>query len=340
MRTGALLRIWAAPWFVIGLMLAGCGAETAPATPSTKRLSLAVIPKGTVHEFWKDVEAGVLEAAKELDVDVHWEGPTNETEHDRQRTIVDNMVSLGVDGIALAPTDEKALVRPVRAASRRGIPVVIFDSELDAKQGEDYISFVASDNEGGGRLAGRHMIDLLGPEGGKVVLVRFTEGSGSTLRREQGFLDAVAEAKQVEVADQQFTDGTTAGALTTATNMLTRQIVAGKLQVDGIFAPNLANTLGARRAIDRLKKQGVEVAVHLIGFDASEQLIAGLESGDIDALVVQDPRRMGYAAVATLVKALGGQKVPPRVNTKVELITRQRLQEPAIRTLLGLSPTQ
>jgi ribose transport system substrate-binding protein len=339
MSTSALLRTFAALWFATSLTLAGCGSKTAPSS-SAKRLNLAVIPKGTVHEFWKDVEAGVLQAAEELDVDVRWEGPTNETEHDRQRTIVDNMVSLGVDGIALAPTDEKALVRPVKAASRRGIPVVIFDSELDAKQGEDFISFVASDNKEGGRMAGRHMIDLLGPEGGKVVLVRFTEGSGSTLRREQGFLDAVAKADNVEVVDQQFTDGTTAGALTTATNMMTRQVVDGELKVDGIFAPNLANTLGARRAIDRLKKQGIQVAVRLIGFDASEQLIAGLESGDIDALVVQDPRRMGYAAVETLVKSLAGEAVPPRVNTNVELITRERLTDPAVRTLLGLSPAE
>ena len=112
MLTSALLRTFAALWFATSLTLAGCGSKTAPSS-SAKRLNLAVIPKGTVHEFWKDVEAGVLQAAEELDVDVRWEGPTNETEHDRQRTIVDNMVSLGVDGIALAPTDEKALVRPV-----------------------------------------------------------------------------------------------------------------------------------------------------------------------------------------------------------------------------------
>jgi ribose transport system substrate-binding protein len=277
----------------------------------------------------------VRKAAAELDVDIRWEGPTNETEHDRQRSIVDNMVGLGVDGIALAPTDETALVRPVRSAMQRGIPVVIYDSNLNAQQGTDFVSFVATDNEKGGRLAGEHLVERLGDGAGRVVVLRYTEGSGSTLRRERGFLDVMQRAKNIKVLDHQFSDGSTAGALSTATNMLSQFISDNTLQIDGIFASNLATTLGMQRALDRLRKQGVQVRVNFIGFDASQKLIEGVEQGEIEALVVQNPRHMGYLAIETLVKHIRGQPVAPYIDTGVELVTKDRLTEPAIRALLG-----
>lgn len=328
---------------ILPVVLVGCSAsqDARPGrgpsgSPKERKLTLAVIPKGTVHEFWKTVEQGVRQAASELEIDVKWEGPTNETEHDRQRSIVDNMVSLDVDGIALAPTDEKALVRPVKAATAQGIPVLIYDSELSAEQGKDYVSFVASDNEKGGRMAGEHMIQLLGSGGGRVIVLRYTEGSGSTLRREKGFLDTVQNAANIQVVDQQYTDGSTAGAQTTATNMLNRLVADGQLQLDGIFASNLATSLGMQSALDRLIKQGTKVSVKFIGFDASDKLLRGLEDGRLDALVVQNPRRMGYLAVETLVRHIRGESIQPYIDTGLELVTRDNLREPETRALLGL----
>ena len=321
--------------------MAGCGERgSTPSAESTGdgasggyRYTLAVIPKGTMHEFWKTVEIGARQAGKDLNVEIKWDGPTAETEHDRQQAILDAMVNTGVNGVAIAPTDQQALKRPVERVIDRGIPVVVFDSNLNTDR---YVSFVATDNKKGGTLAGRKLVELMGAAGGKVILLRYTEGSGSTLNREQGFLEAVTKQGGIEVVDKQFTDGSTAGALTVATNMLSRLVENNELPVEGIFASNLPTSLGMLDALDRLRKQGVKVHAKFVGFDSSKKLVNGLKAGQIDALVVQNPKRMGYLAVQTLVDHLEGKPVEKFVDTGVEVVTKSRLSEPAIRDLVGL----
>jgi len=124
--------------------------------------TLAVIPKGTTHEFWKSVHAGAVKAARELGCEIIWKGPLKEDDRDEQIKIVEDMTSRGVSGIVLAPLDDTALRMPVNAATDKGVPVVIIDSGL---QSEDYVSFVATDNRNGGKTAGERMAELLGGKG-------------------------------------------------------------------------------------------------------------------------------------------------------------------------------
>src|SRR5437867_2937577 len=179
----------------------GCGGgEKAPAdlkstAAATSGFTIAVIPKGTTHVFWQSIRAGAEQAGKELGATIIWRGPLREDDRDSQVSEVEGFVSRGVAGIVLAPLDEAALAQPVAEAKRRGIPVVVIDSGL---KGSDYISFVATDNRKGGRLAGDHLAGVL-HDAGRVVLLRYAEGSESTLQREAGFLEAVAARKGIEV---------------------------------------------------------------------------------------------------------------------------------------------
>jgi ribose transport system substrate-binding protein len=145
-------------------------------------LRIAVIPKGTTHVFWKSVEAGSRAAAKDLNVEIVWKGPLKENDRAQQISIVEQFVNESVSGIVLAPLDHTALARPVAAAGRKSIPVVIFDSSLNGVAGKDFVSFVATDNKKGGTLAGEHLVRLLGGKG-KVVLLRYVVGSASTSER-------------------------------------------------------------------------------------------------------------------------------------------------------------
>jgi ribose transport system substrate-binding protein len=156
------------------------------------------------------------------------------------------------------------------------------------------------------------------------------------LRREKGFKAAIEAAPNVELVAEQFTDGSTAGALNTAVNMLTRFVEDNELKIDGIFASNLPTSLGMQKALNRLRKQGVKVHARFVGFDSSEELVRGLEAGEIDALVVQNPVKIGYMGVKTMVEHLQGKEVPKYIDTGVELVTKERLKEPAIRALVGL----
>jgi len=294
-----------------------------------EQLTIAVIPKGTTHEFWKSIHAGAVKAAKELGVEIIWKGPLKEDDRDEQIKVVEDMTNRGVSGIVLAPLDDTALRLPVEEATRKDIPVVIIDSGL---QSEDYVSFVATDNYNGGKLAGEHMAELLGGEG-KVIMLRYAEGSASTMQREQGFVDGIAAAEGIElVSSNQYGGATTESAYKASENLLAPlKSDDGSLTVDGIFCPNESTTFGMLRALQDGRLAG---KVKFIGFDSSEKLVAALQSGELNALVLQDPMNMGYLGVKTMVQHLKGEDVEGRISTGENLVTPNNMDEPDMQSLL------
>ena len=325
MRTVRTVRnVPVATFLLVSGLIAACGSPAAPT-----RTTIAVIPKGTSHVFWQSVHAGARRAATELDVDIVWRGPLREDDRDSQVTEVENAVARRVNGIALAPLDEAALVAPVTSATRAGVPVVIFDSGL---KGGDIVSFVATDNDKGGELAGEHLARVLGGKG-KVILMRYAEGHDSTRRREDGFLRALAPHHGIEIlSSNQFVGADVEGAYKRAEALLTRYKSAdGTLGVDGVFAPNESSAFAVMRV---LQDSGWAGKVKFIGFDASDGLLAGLRGGAIEALIVQDPVRMGYLSVVSMVKHLRGEKVESRIDTGVHLVTRDALERPDIKQLV------
>ena len=312
---------------VLTVLLAACGGAP-PERGSDTDIVIAVIPKGTTHSFWKAIHAGAEKASQELGVEVIWKGPAREDDRDAQVAEVENFVSRGVSGIVLAPTDDKALRLPVTDAMRAGIPVVIIDSGLDSK---DYVSFVATDNYKGGRLAGERMVEKLQGKG-RVILLRYMEGSASTMERERGFLDVMTEIPGIEVvSSNQYAGATAETAYQASENLLARFKSEEGLGVDGIYCPNESSSFGMLRA---LQDSGLAGKVVLIGFDASEQMVRALENGEFDALVLQDPVNMAYLGVKTMVSHLRGDTVPARIDTGVTLVTRDNMNDPRNAELL------
>jgi ribose transport system substrate-binding protein len=307
------------------LLVAGCGGGNT----ADDRLSIAVIPKGTSHIFWQSIHAGAARAARELDVDIIWRGPLREDDRSAQIAEVEGFISRGVSGIVLAPLDDTALVGPVADATRRNIPVVVIDSGL---KGTDHISFVATDNRASGRLAGDGLKTML-PAGGKVVLLRYQEGSDSTTEREEGFLESVRAASNVQIlSDNQYGGTDVETAYRRSETLLSRfKTPDGQLDVQGIFTPNESTTLAMLRV---LQDNGWAGKVTFIGFDASDTLVKGLEAGHLQGLVLQDPVKMGYLGVQTMVSHLRGQPVERRIDTGVRLVTQAEMNEPAARELL------
>ena len=319
------------------LALVGCSGSapttttnSSSGTPAaTGKLIIPVIPKGTTHEFWKSIHAGAEMAKSELkDVEIVWRGPLKEDDRDGQIAVVEDFITQKVSGIVLAPLDDVALKAPVAAAKKAGIPVVIIDSGL---QGDDYASFVATDNEKGGFMAGEQMVRLLNGKG-KVVMLRYQEGSASTQLREKGFLDAISKAKGIEVVSSNQYGGATAGSAQTASeNLLTPFKVDGKLSIDGIFTPNESTTFGMLRCLEDAKLIGVK----FVGFDASPNLVEALKGGQIDGLIVQNPVKMGYLGVKTIVAHLRGEKIETKIDTGVQLVTKKNMETPEISNLLN-----
>lgn len=296
-----------------------------------KPFTIAVIPKGTTHEFWKAVHAGAIKAQRELaeknvKTELIWKGPLREDDRDQQIQVVENFMVRRVDGLVLAPLDSKALVAPVTAASRAKIPVVIFDSDL---QWDQHVSFVATDNYKGGVMAADHLAKLLNGKG-KVILLRLQVGSASTEARESGFLDTIKKKHpDIEIiSSDQYGGPTRETAYQAAQNLLNRY---GR-EVNGIFCPNETTTIGMTKALRDIGKAGG--VVKMVGFDSGTQSVLDLKRGDLQGLVVQNPMLMGYLGVMTLVKHLQGEKVEKRIDTGVVLATPENMEQPEIKNLL------
>jgi ribose transport system substrate-binding protein len=308
-------------------MAAGCSSKGGG---GTKAFTIGVIPKGTTHEFWKAIHAGAVKAERELNaggtrVTITWKGPLREDDREQQVQVVEGFVSQNVSGIVIAPLDERALVRPVEEANRAGIPTVVIDSGLGT---DEIVSFVATDNTKGGELAADRMGELLKGKG-KVLLLRYQEGSASTTAREAGFM-ARLKAKYPEIvliSSDQYAGPTRDTAKRASENLLNRY--AADLQ--GVFCVNESSTHGMLLALQDIGKAG---QVAFIGFDASQTFVDALKNGQLQGLVVQNPLNMGYLGVMKMVAHLQGQTVERRIDTGVWMITKDNLEQPQSADLL------
>jgi ribose transport system substrate-binding protein len=288
---------------------------------------IAVIPKGTTHEYWKSVQAGAQKAGQEFNADIIWKGPVEEDDRASQIEVVNEFVADKVAGIVLAPLDENALVKPVRNAARENVPVVIIDSALKGEPGKDFVSFISTDNHKGGELGGEELARLLDNKG-KVVLLRYAPGSASTEEREAGFLDAIKKHPEIQlISSDRYAHATVDTAKTEALNM-----VDTLKQADGIFCPNESSTAGVLLALQQL---GLAGKIKFVGFDQTPSLVKSLKDGQLNALVVQDPFKMGYTGVKVMMQHLKGEKVEARIDTGVQIITPQNVGSPAIQDLLS-----
>lgn len=316
-----LLRLRIAALFV-AVAVAACGGGS-PAAGSAKVLRIAVVPKGTAHDFWQSVHAGALTAARRLGVAIDWVGPQPEGDREAQIRLVETSVTRAVDGLLLAPVDRVALAPAVAEAKRGGVPTVVFDSGLD---GDAHVGFVATDNRRGGEQAGETLGGLLDGRG-KVIVLRYQEGSASTAAREDGCL-AVLRARHpgIEiVSDNQYAPNLDKARAVAEALLLRHRDVAG------VFCPNESTTHGMLLA---LEAAGVAGKVKCVGFDSSPPLLDGLAKGHLHALVVQDPVAMGARGVELLVAHLRGEAVPAVEHTALVVATPHNREEPAVRALL------
>jgi ribose transport system substrate-binding protein len=329
------------------LLSGGCSN----ARPAAK-YRIAVIPKGLTHDFWKSIHRGAVRAAADLAagglaVEVLWDGPAKESDAREQIGLIEQKAGMGIHGLVLAPQHSKQMVPAVEDVVRSGIPVVIIDSNLDAdaleRNPDLIVKYIATDNYHGGQLAARHLLDLLAKDGKKsprIVLLRYQPGSESTEQREQGFLDevnaAIEREKKAGRPAPEWLDKDTYARATVETAekeagaLLTR--LQGK-EPDGIFTVNESSTAGMLNA---LRSLGLNRRARFVGFDSSEPLLQALREQDVDGLIVQDPYRMGYLGVWTMVQHLEGRDVSAggkNLSTGEHVLTRANMDSDEMKGL-------
>ncbi len=310
---------------LLSCIFTGCG-DASGGKPDSNTLTIAVVPKGTSHEFWKSVHFGAEKAAKECgNVEIIWKGPVVESDTGSQIQVVKEMISKGVDGIALAPNQKGGLVDAVTESIEAEIPVVIFDSGLD--EGPEIVSYVATDNFKGGQMAAEEMAKAIG-EKGNVILLRYLAGSESTEQREEGFLEALKKYPDIKVvsSDQRGGDNTTS-----AKEKVDQLLQLHGKDLAGIFAvcePNANGTL------ESLRNAGLVGKVKFIAFDPSDALIEGLEDGSCSGIVLQDPVEMGYRSVLTIVDSIKGKNAEAFISTGEYCATPENMGEDRMKELL------
>ena len=285
--------------------------------------SIAVVPKGLGHQFWMTVKQGADAAGEDFKAEIRWNGPAKETEVAKQISIIQDMLNSNVDAVVMAACNEDALVETIKSAMDRGIPVVTIDSGVKS---DLPVSFVATDNVEAAKIAARTLVGLIGGSG-EVGLLPFVAGAATSEMREQGFKEGLKDFPDVELVATIHTNSDTARALAATEDMMT-----ANPNLKGIFAANEAAAIGAVQALETAGKAGM---IKLVAFDASPEQVAALKRGSMQALIVQDPFRMGYDGVKAAIDHIEGRPVEKRIDTGVTVVTLDNLDTPEVQKLIN-----
>ena len=269
------------------------------------------------------MKAGAEKAGQEVDASILWQGPPKETEIAQQISIVQDMITRRVSALVLAACDENALVSVVAQAVNAGIPVIMIDSGVKSDLPK---SLVATDNVEGARMAARQMAELLDHKG-EVGLLPFVSGAATSELREQGFKEGLREFPEMPLVVTNYSQSDVGTGMNVTSDMITAHPALA-----GIFAANEPGAIGAAQALRAAGKVG---QVKLIGFDATGEQLRALREGVIQALIVQNPFKMGYEAVKAAVAVLDGEEVPPLIDTGVTVVTLENIDTEEVQALLN-----
>ena len=310
MRRNRLLAL------ALGLVLAltclsACGTEQ----EAGQRHRVALVAKSTQTEFWLSVFAGAQAAAAEYNMELTTMGPETEEDYETQNRMIAEVVESGAEALVFSAIDFTRNAAAVDAAGQAGVKVVSIDSGVDSDQVGTYIG---TDNYAAGRMAAQAALE--GVEGELVVgLVNYDESTANGQERERGVRDALAESGRARVAASVTT-------LVEADRPRadTADLLRNNPEVNVLIAFNEPTSVGAARAVEEL---GLEEAVFLVGFDSNVATVDGLQTGSVDALIVQNPYAMGYLGVESAYKLLSGQggELAPTVDTSTQIVSRGNL---------------
>ncbi|MCP2240325.1 ABC transporter substrate-binding protein [Thermoanaerobacterium thermosaccharolyticum] len=327
----------AVSFMLIVALLAGCGtnnqskssnksnsnSSSTSTNNNNKQKTIEVIVKSTMFEYWQAVKLGAEDAGKKYGVNIVFQGPATETDIAGQINLVEDAINKKVDGIVLAASDPNSLAPYVDKAVDAGIPVVGIDSAVNSQK---LSSFVATNNEAAAALDADELAKLIGGKG-KVAIVNFVAGAGTAIAREKGFKDEIAKKyPNIQIVATQYSDGDQAKALS-----ITEDLMTAHPDLAGIFGANEGSAVGVARAVEQ---KGMSGKIKVVGFDSSDNEINAIKNGSMQALVVQNPYKMGYLGVETVLKVLNGETVDKQIDTGATLVTKDNMNDPDIQKLL------
>ncbi len=309
------------------LSLAACGSSSsssgsgATSTVSGAKYTLAVVPKSVGLFYWGTVHAGASAAAKALHVNIVWKGTETETDVAGQVNILQDFITKHVNGIAFAASDAHGLVSTAQSATKAGIPVVNIDSGLSPQTPP----LVATDNVAAAAKAADILAQQIGGSG-DVALLPFVPSAATSIQRQQGFEQELKKYPNIHLVAVQYSQSDISTALSEMQNILTAHP-----NLKGVFAANEPGVIGTVHA---LIARGLAGKVKVIGFDNAPDEVSALSGGQVSALIVQNPFRIGYLGVQEALDLIQHKTVPHSVDTGSTVVTKANMNEPAVHKLL------
>ena len=302
-------------------------AQTAP-----QDITITLVPGLTTDAFYITMNRGAQAAAEALGITVNFQG-AEEFNPVLQVPVLDAVIARQPDAILIAPTDTVQLIEPLRRASEAGIPVITVDTFIDDGQYQDGggdgdfpLSYIASDNIAGGRIAARAMADAMGGEGA-VYVSNVRPGISTTDQREEGFKQELAENyPNIEVLETQYNENDSS----TAASQF-QAVFARSPNLKGVFGANLFSAIGAANGVE---SAGMSGDITVVAFDAPQSIIDQIDSGLVDMAIAQHPAEIGYYGVMTAYAYLTGQSVPPLIGTGFTIIDQDNLNDPEVQKFI------
>lgn len=313
---------------VTAAALAVAGLSFAPAVAQDKAdINITLVPGLTTDDFYITMNRGAQAAAEALGITVDFQG-AEEFDPVLQTPVLDAVIARQPDAILIAPTDVTQMIEPLRRADEAVIPVITVDTFIDdgkyqdgSGDGDFPLSYIASDNVEGGRMAARALIEAMGGAG-KVYVSNVRPGISTTDQREAGFKEVVDANPDVELLETQYNENDASLAASQF-----QAVLARNPDVKGVFGANLFSALGAANGVRQSGKSG---EVKVVAFDAPQTIIDSLSDGLVDVVIAQHPAEIGYFGVVAAYAHLTGQSIPTTIGTGFTVIDADNYQDPEI----------
>jgi ribose transport system substrate-binding protein len=316
---------------VMGASLAALGTQglVRPAFAADKKYTIALVPGLTTDAFYITMHRGAQAAADALGVNLVFQGAANWNVTE-QVPVLQAVIAKKPNAILIAPTDKVQLVAPLKAADDAGIATIMVDTfigtgvyQTGAGDADFPLSYVASDNVLGGRIAARALAKAIGDKG-KVYVSNVKPGVSTTDQREEGFKDELKSHSGIEVLETQFNDDDANKAAAQA------QAVIGRTpDLAGIFGANLFSATGAANGV---KQAGAKVKV--VAFDAPQSIVDQLKDGTFEIAIAQHPAEIGYFGVVAAYAHLTGNSVPIAIGTGFTVMTKDNIGDPKVKQFI------
>lgn len=311
--------LWILALLCVSLLAAGC----APRNESGKKHYVALITKSTESAFWKSVYAGAGAAATEYNLQITFEGPKMEEDYETQNEMIAKAVERGVEVIVFSAVDYNANSAAINGAAKKGVRIVVIDSDVNSEQVNCRIG---TDNYEAGKMAGRAALAAKEEEL-HVGIVNYDVNSANGQQREEGFRDAAAEDARVKSMHTINVVSTTEDA-----RKGTVELLKEHPEINVVVTFNEWTSLGVGWAIRDLE---LADSTQVVAFDSNVVSVGMLETGEVDALIVQNPYAMGYLGVETAYNLLNGITVTETVvDTATTCVTRENMFEPECQRML------